>query len=1374
MTRRGYAPSCSSALLTIVCLTLCHLGFPAKASAATQTLTVTNTNDSGAGSLRTAITTANGDTGDTINITATGIITLASSLPALAANMTITGPGAASLTVSGNNSSTVGSIFTINSGVTVSISSLTIANGNAPGGGGIFSEGTLMLTNCTVENNTAAGPGGTAGLGGGIDNDGGTVTVTNSTISGNTATGGGEGGGIDNDDGPLTVVNSTISGNSATGSGSIGGGIANGGASPVLSLANSIVAGNSASTYADIDGSYADNGGNKASNSSSGTSTIAIDLAPLGNYGGPTQTMPPLTGSPALNAGTYQTGEPTTDQRGAPRPSTSGATIDSGSVQISGEPPLVLSVTPNNGSTAGGTSVTITGTGLDAATAVKFGSTSAASFTLNAGSSTSLSTVSATSPAANAGTVDITVANSSGTSATGSNDKFTYWTPLEISPSGATLNTTYGTTFSQTFTVTGGSDSYTLSNTGTPPAGLTLGSSATGWTLNGTPTSISSSSLALTAVDKTYSSNTTTQNYTVAVGKATPVISNITQPTLSFGQSGTISITLAPPSPGPGVNSPTGTITYSIDGGSSQTATLSSGVASLSVPSTLTTGSHSFVWSYGGDTNYTSLTSQTITQNIGAATLTIVVNSFSRLYGAANPTLTGTVTGYENGDTATSVGLAYSTTATTSSPVGTYSITATITSTNYTLNVTQGTLTVTAAPLTVAVNNASRAYGTTNPAFSGTPTGLVNGDTAGSIGLAYSTMATAASPVSTYPITATIASTNYTLTVMPGTLTVTAVPLTVAVNNASRSYGAANPAFSGTVTGLVNNDTATSIGLAYSTTATAASPVSTYPITASITSANYTLTVTPGTLTISQVGTSVKVSSSVSSSAVNQQVVFTAVVAPASGTGTLTGTVTFIDTTTGNTLCSGYTLTNGQTNCLTSSLTAGTQQTIQATYSGDSNSTTSSGTVTQTVNADGTSTAVTSSLNPSIVSNIKGYNDQVTLTATVIAANSGPIALSSTGVVNFTDNNSPLACSSTTWAVSGSKGVATCKTIFQGSGQHSVAASYANDPNFAGSTSTPLIQLVQGYTLIASVAGPITITQGFTNTTDPFSPQPVTVTAQSLFGFTGSVTLACTAAPITAPSGAVPPACTSGAALPITSSGGGPVPITIDAGSGSASPASPGLYQITVTGVDSMTGLIATTQSFSVNVIYRSQSAAVAITSGTSGTGSVTFQLPAGVGLSSFQCPTVGGPTLASTVAASSLFLSCTQFNPSSVASSTSMQTASVSVTVNTNGATTAKLDEKGMGGTIVVAGLLGIPILVLLGFMPGGKSSRKIFLRYLAIAFVLVTVLQGVGCGGGSFTRQNNSTINTTPVGQYYLLVQGKGTDGNTYEAVLNLAVTR
>src|SRR5262245_51300748 len=91
-----------------------------------------------------------------------------------------------------------------------------------------------------------------------------------------------------------------------------------------------------------------------------------------------------------------------------------------GKAQAQSSEPTVTNVNPNTGPTSGGTSVTITGTNFSGATAVSFGGNAAASFTVN-----SATQITATSPAG-MGTVDVTVTNENGTSATSSGDRFNY------------------------------------------------------------------------------------------------------------------------------------------------------------------------------------------------------------------------------------------------------------------------------------------------------------------------------------------------------------------------------------------------------------------------------------------------------------------------------------------------------------------------------------------------------------------------------------------------------------------------------------------------------------------------------------------------------------------------------------------------------------------------------------------------------------------------------------------------------------------------------------------------------------------------------------------------------------------------------------
>jgi len=216
------------------------------AAAATQT--VTNCNDSGAGSLRQAV----------IDVVARGTVDFSSSLGCptitltsgrinITKDLTITGPGAANLAVSGNKASQV---FFVEQKVSAKITGLTITNGLANGsgdvvssnGGGIANWGKLWLVQTTISNNTSTyvSNGTTLGDGGGIETFEGTLRVNNSTISGNSA--GFEGGGIYNTNkGTVTIIDTTISNNSAQ----YGGGIDNSGKLHVSGGSNS---GNSASS----------------------------------------------------------------------------------------------------------------------------------------------------------------------------------------------------------------------------------------------------------------------------------------------------------------------------------------------------------------------------------------------------------------------------------------------------------------------------------------------------------------------------------------------------------------------------------------------------------------------------------------------------------------------------------------------------------------------------------------------------------------------------------------------------------------------------------------------------------------------------------------------------------------------------------------------------------------------------------------------------------------------------------------------------------------------------------------------------------------------------------------------------------------------
>jgi hypothetical protein len=207
---------------------------PANALAAATTLTVTSPSDvtaadptpadvtcdtalaspaMGACTLRAAIDTVNAQapgSGPYTIVVPTGHYLLTERYE-ISKDVAITGAGANTSIIDGQNAHNP---FFINSaGLNVTISRVEITGGNSfPRGGGIYNYGNLELANDWITGNTASDQGG------GVYNNGGTLRIVSSTISANNA---GNGAGINSGQlsgpalGTLSVVNSTISGNVA-------------------------------------------------------------------------------------------------------------------------------------------------------------------------------------------------------------------------------------------------------------------------------------------------------------------------------------------------------------------------------------------------------------------------------------------------------------------------------------------------------------------------------------------------------------------------------------------------------------------------------------------------------------------------------------------------------------------------------------------------------------------------------------------------------------------------------------------------------------------------------------------------------------------------------------------------------------------------------------------------------------------------------------------------------------------------------------------------------------------------------------------------------------------------------------------------------
>ena len=218
--RRSPLKIISIPTLALALLALIAVSLPARAEDRTPASTITvdtltdeqdNSCSDGDCSLRDAIAVA--QAGDTIDFGVTGTITLTISQLTIDKNLTISGPGASSLTISGDGTYRV---FWINESVDATLSDLTIAGGYAQDGGGIFNRGgTLTLNGCTLSGNSSSYDGG--GVSNRFD---GTLTVSNCRFSDNTAR---NGAGIDNRD-TLTVSDTTFTNNSAN---AWGGGIYN-------------------------------------------------------------------------------------------------------------------------------------------------------------------------------------------------------------------------------------------------------------------------------------------------------------------------------------------------------------------------------------------------------------------------------------------------------------------------------------------------------------------------------------------------------------------------------------------------------------------------------------------------------------------------------------------------------------------------------------------------------------------------------------------------------------------------------------------------------------------------------------------------------------------------------------------------------------------------------------------------------------------------------------------------------------------------------------------------------------------------------------------------------------------------------------------
>jgi len=411
---------------------------------------------------------------------------------------------------------------------------------------------------------------------------------------------------------------------------------------------------------------------------------------------------------------------------------------------------------------------------------------------------------------------------------------------------------------------------------------------------------VGSDSATVTKTSGTYDSanaGARTVSVTLADSDFSPVggtvLSNYTLPTVATG-SGTISplaVTLSAPQ-----------VTKTYDGGLLYTTTagnLSALSGSLVGGNTVTaatiayldknagTGTKAVTLSNvtindgNGGNNYAVTLAGNSSSTISKAHLTVTADNQSRLYGDANPALTGQISGFVGGEVLGSSGVtgsaALSSTATATTPVGSAPITAaagTLAAGNYDFtSFTPGTLTIGKAHLSVVADNQSRLYGDANPTLTAQIGGFKNGENLGNSGVtgsaALNTAAVATTDVGSAPITVaagSLAAGNYDFTgFTPATLTIGKAHLSVVADNQGRLYGDANPTLTAQLSGFKNGQNLGSSGVtgsaALNTSAVATTDVGSVPITVaagSLAAGNYDFTgFTPGTLTIGKAHLSV-------------------------------------------------------------------------------------------------------------------------------------------------------------------------------------------------------------------------------------------------------------------------------------------------------------------------------------------------------------------------------------------------------------------------------------------------------------------------------------------------------------------------------------
>ena len=538
---------------------------------------------------------------------------------------------------------------------------------------------------------------------------------------------------------------------------------------------------------------------------------------------------------------------------------------------------------------------------------------------------------------------------------------------------------------------------------------------------------------------------------TVNKDATTTVVSSAVNPSV-YGQTVTMTAAVSANSPGSGV--PSGGVTFKEGTLTLGTGTLSNGSATFAT-SLLSVGTHSITASYDGDGSYLASSSSALSQvvNKDSSTTTLTSSSNPSVFGQP-VTFTATITANAPGN---------------GNPGGSVTF-------------ADGTTTL----ATVSLSGGSASYTTSTLSVNAGHT----------IGASYGGDGNFLSSSTTISQAVNMASTMTSLSASTAS-SVFGQSVTFSATVSAVAPGAGTP--SGTVSfqdggAPIGSGTVDSAGHAsFSTTALS---VGSHTITAVYSGdGNFTgSTSSAVTNTVAKGGTTTSLGSAPNPSVIGQNVTFTATVTvtpPAAGTAS--GTVSFQDA--GTAIGSGAVDSAGHASFSTTALSVGSH-TITAVYSGDGNfNGSSSGTQTQVVNRAGTTTAVTSSLNPSTA----GQNVTFTATVSVVSPGAGV----PTGSVNFSDGSTGLGSGSLD-----SAGHASFSTSSLAAGTHTITAAYVGDGNF-GNSSGSVVQSVNSGLTNTSTALMSSANPNLTGTNVTFTAtvNPTPAAGQTITFKDGSTTL---------------------------------------------------------------------------------------------------------------------------------------------------------------------------------------------------------------------------------------------------------------------------